>query len=47
MLSTSFPVDLTKWENILTTWMNILGDRLQPALDACKNGWNGELLQRK
>lgn len=46
MLGSCSPEDRAKWESNLSLWVDILGDGLQPALDACKNAWTGELLQR-
>jgi hypothetical protein len=42
--------DRVKWEIILKSWIenseSDLYEELQPVLDACKNGWDGEELKR-
>lgn len=43
MLGSCPPEEREKWETNLTELVEILGDALQPALDACKNAWTGEL----
>ena len=49
MLSPSCTADdRAKWEIILNSWIedSDLNEDLQPVLDACKNGWDGEELKR-